>query len=92
MGTKLLTADEFIAMARAHTYPAEQVLHDETIYGWIRWDATQPDYVLFSYVRELCARVPLHKDRIESIQIGSTFTCYGEGGQHWSATIRLRRP
>ena len=24
MGTKLLTADEFIAMAREHTYPAEK--------------------------------------------------------------------
>jgi hypothetical protein len=70
MSTKLLTADEFIRMAREHAYPAvEQLLPEETIYGWIRWDATQPDYVLFSNYPEICARLPLHKDRIESIQL-----------------------
>lgn len=83
---KRITFDEFRALAQ-QAQPLE-------MRGYIAWDGDRPEVVLFGYSPLACPNIPIPKDRIENMRLGSTHLCFGgaAGGRMWDATVYLKPP
>ncbi len=77
------TVDDFIAVASN----AGLVLE-----GFIAWDQSKPDVVLFSPQFPICPNIAIPKDKIDKLEWRRTWPCTGVAGsgQMWDATIRLK--
>jgi hypothetical protein len=58
--------------------------------GYIAFDSDNPHVILYGTSPFICPAMPISRDLIEALQLGSTHPCAGHGMQMWDAKILLK--